>query len=291
MLIICLCFYGCQNIKQNNNNDIIAPVNLDGLTIYTPNSGPISRVEYRDEEKWDISNDTILIFVNGNILYKSSAIVNNDTLYLPMAKVCAYLNNTSYTLNKGSKAVIQLPKATVEVNIANNTAVINDRNVKLNEPIIEYNGELFISILDVEVVLGASTSYYNYQDDVDNEHILLEISHVIVDSYPDGIETLSSTEALRIAKDQFVKAYENVYGDFKGSDISPDLTTSEKDRLAYSISNLQIESENNRFYHIPMNFEFWVDKFTGELYVYYNGVPSTVNLFDPMSDSALSFAG
>ena len=40
-----------------------------------------------------------------------------------------------------------------------------------------------------------------------------------------------------------------------------------------------------------MVFDFWVDKYTGEVYVFYNGMTMAIYKFDPESKGALTFAG
>lgn len=42
---------------------------------------------------------------------------------------------------------------------------------------------------------------------------------------------------------------------------------------------------------LPVVFDFWVDKYTGDVYVFYNGLEMNIYLFDPNEPGALAFAG
>lgn len=101
---------------------------------------------------------------------------------------------------------------------------------------------------------------------------------------------LTQEEAAEHLRDELIKAYENTYGEYVPltEDPSP---TDDKEYLRYAISNLSLSGEDDRFYKFPVIFEFWVEKATGDIYKYYNGLDKTLTLFDPEDEYALHFAG
>ena len=63
------------------------------------------------------------------------------------------------------------------------------------------------------------------------------------------------------------------------------------DDIREAILNLRVSAENDRYYVLPVVFDFWVDKYTGDVYVFYNGLEMNIYLFDPNEPGALAFAG
>ncbi len=101
---------------------------------------------------------------------------------------------------------------------------------------------------------------------------------------------LTQDEAVEHLREELIKAYENTYGEYVllNEDPSP---TDDCEYLRYAISNLSISGEDDRFFKYPVIFEFWVEKATGNIYKYYNGLDKTLTLFDPYDKLALAFAG
>jgi hypothetical protein len=52
-----------------------------------------------------------------------------------------------------------------------------------------------------------------------------------------------------------------------------------------------VKSENDRYYVIPVVYDFWVDKYRGDVYTFYNGIVMQINIFDPNAEGALAFPG
>ncbi len=101
---------------------------------------------------------------------------------------------------------------------------------------------------------------------------------------------LTQDEAAQHLKEELIKAYENTYGQFSPLSENP-APAADEEYLRYAISNLSLSGEDERFYKFPVIFEFWVEKSTGDIYKYYNGLDKTLTLFDPQDEFALGFAG
>lgn len=100
-------------------------------------------------------------------------------------------------------------------------------------------------------------------------------------------------DAIKIVQEQVILAYENQYGEFTPSDVKPTSTihTDDKEYLAYTIPRLTVREETEKYYVIPVIWDFLVDKQTGRVLVYYNGIDPFAYVFDPMAEGALAFAG
>ncbi len=107
----------------------------------------------------------------------------------------------------------------------------------------------------------------------------------------DAAPEVSADQAIEALRENLLTAYENTYGEYQPSDTPPDIYTADKDRLAYIIPRLSVSEENEYFYVIPVIWDFWVNKCSGQIYVHYQGLEDSLTPFDPASDTALSFAG
>ncbi|MBR5284845.1 MAG: hypothetical protein IKU27_07350 [Clostridia bacterium] len=101
----------------------------------------------------------------------------------------------------------------------------------------------------------------------------------------------TSDDALTLLKEQLIVAYEKTYGEFIPSDEEPSIYTGDKERLSYIIPRLTVKEENEQYYIIPVIWDFYVDKDTQEIFKYYNGLDEMFIPFDPLTDTALAFAG
>ena len=54
---------------------------------------------------------------------------------------------------------------------------------------------------------------------------------------------------------------------------------------------LTVTGETDRFYHVEFMGEMLIDKYTGDIYRYYNGLAQFFAKFDPEDPGALMFAG
>lgn len=111
----------------------------------------------------------------------------------------------------------------------------------------------------------------------------------------ESVKTVVYTQedAIKIVQEQVILAYENQYGQFTPSDVKPTSTmhTDDKEYLAYTIPRLTVSEETEKYYIIPVIWDFLVDKQTGRVLVYYNGLDPFAYVFDPMAEGALAFAG
>lgn len=109
-------------------------------------------------------------------------------------------------------------------------------------------------------------------------------------NYGSGSNIRTAEKALTDLKSKLITAFEKKFGEFKELEEKPE-QYDEQDTLRYLISNLEVKTENNRFYIVSFVHDFYIDKYTDEIYTHYKGLDESFSLFDPLSDSALAFPG
>jgi len=154
-----------------------------------------------------------------------------------------------------------------------------------------FNNRTYVPIRFVVEALNAKVDYFDGKDTT-KPHIVERMPHVMISRYPSNVKILSKEEAIQKAREQLIIAYEKKFGEF--IPLAENEEPSKEDDKAILrdvISNLTIKSENDRYYVIPVMYDFWIDKYTGDVYTFYNGLVMLINIFNPYDEDALSFPG
>lgn len=120
--------------------------------------------------------------------------------------------------------------------------------------------------------------------------LIAEMLYNYVKSYP-----LTAEESVRTMKEQLITAYESYYNkDFvpTDTDVEPDATYGEEwDRYQISVLDETLATPvTEEYYKIPYVWGFYVNRYTGQVYVYYNGIDPFFEIYEPVR-MGLSFAG
>ena len=134
-------------------------------------------------------------------------------------------------------------------------------------------------------------TYLSYDPTAAGKYMLMDTPHVMLWHYPDGAAAKTAEEATDHLESLLITAYENVYGTFTPYDDAPPSLNQETEFLRWQIPRLSVESENDRFYIIPCVWDFYVDKYTDDVFTHYHGTDETFTKFDPMDENALRFPG
>ena len=103
--------------------------------------------------------------------------------------------------------------------------------------------------------------------------------------------SLTAEEAAELLRVALTEAYENIYGTFVPLDSKPEEYVPDAEYLRWVISHLEVSEETEDGYTFPVIFPFFVDRYSGMICKVYNGLNPIMTEFDPLSPSALSFAG
>ncbi len=142
-------------------------------------------------------------------------------------------------------------------------------------------------------ILGAE---YRYHDASDRKEPYMYPGgkHVMIDRFDDTLEAKTEEEAAAHLKQVLTIAYETRFGEkFVPAEEAPS-PYEEQTWHRYHIAEMDeddIMFELGRYYMIPYVWDFYVDKYTDDVYMMYNGIVNRITKYDPAADGALSFAG
>ena len=102
---------------------------------------------------------------------------------------------------------------------------------------------------------------------------------------------LTPEDAVLMLKYQLITAYERRYGKYIPSYDDPGNMAGDKERLPYIIETLRVTKDDGEYYTVPVIWDFLIEKETGEIYKFYDGLDKMLMPFDPLDKNALSFAG
>lgn len=152
------------------------------------------------------------------------------------------------------------------------------------------NDTVFLPLDIIADTLSCSVCLCDGENSGENR-MLESCPHIVIERYPENSAKKTKEEALAHLKEQLVTAYEEKYGSFMPLDEKAGGAYDEQEDLRYRISNLSVKGENGRFYVIECVYEFYVDKYTDDIFVHYEGMDESFWRFDPHEEGALSFAG
>lgn len=257
-----------ENPDAEDAKAVVSKSNIGGLSVYSAENAVSFGGQFdtdgqsdtdgrsdTDGQMYSLGQGETLLFVNGSVAPGGSTYIVDGDIYLS----CGALSEIS------SDAL---------------TADCERLSI---------DGNSFISMADAELLLGCSVLYCDtyYPDGI---YMLQSCPHIIVSRYPEEIHGKTEDAATELLKGQLIRAFNNKYGDFEPRDNAPD-GYDEKENLRFLISSLSPKSENDRFYIFECIFDFYVDKYSDDIFVHYNGYDESFWSFDPDSESALSFAG
>ncbi len=157
-----------------------------------------------------------------------------------------------------------------------------------------------LSYEDAAAVLGLAVSFYDAEDAAAWEghtqtngaaYYLNGVPHLMYWRYPEKAAPMEKEEAVRQVYGALVTAYENQWGPYPVSGVPTEWTDREAEQMYRIVENLTVTDENDRFWRIPVVYDFLVDKYTGDIVTYYNGMSKVFAVFDPLAKGALAFPG
>ncbi len=131
---------------------------------------------------------------------------------------------------------------------------------------------------------------FTYYTGAEEECMIPEMPQIMISAYPKNAMQMSEDEALERLKNQLITAYEAAYGRFEPLYEEPEVYSDEVS-LRYLITNCKFKAENDRFYIARFVWDFYIDRYTGEIFTRYNGLDKTFTRFNPLRKGALAFPG
>lgn len=305
-----------------NMGDVI--FNFDGLIEGENASFTIGGIESAVEK------DHYPIFFNGSVLPADTTFYYDGTTE-PLVDICAVISEIcGYSnISRGSDSwLIQYsfksfgmhqainPKELVMLvfDIGSDVVKAGGNSVAVTSPISMTIGNdrkttIMLTYRDAAKVLGLETYFYGSEDvnawgrDMENgtvrqtngaPYYLSGTPHLMFWNYTEseGAVMLTSDEAVEIAREKLITAYEQKWGQYTPlSQKDSEAIGGDQGYFNEKIQELTVTSENDRFYRIPFMYDFLVDKYTGDVITQYNGMSEVFRAFDPYDEYALTFAG
>lgn len=292
-MFLLLVMSGCATSDQKEKETILTKTNLDQVSLYPYEEGSDSEhyITYNDSSREIIGESYIGLFINGSIIQNANLATMGTYILLPLTTIAEHLDiQVKWGAGKGSATIVNSDKTT-EVVAGKANIQFDGKEVQLDVAPVHIDEDLYVPLNFVTDVLQGEAHYFD-GNDTTKPHIVKRMPHVMISRYPDSATVISKEEAVERVREQLIIAFEKKFGTYTPlADNEQAETNDDQSMLRKVITNLTVQSENDRYYVLPVVYDFWVDKYTGDVYTYYNGLVMTIQLFDPDNERALAFPG
>lgn len=267
--------------------------NLAGVTILpaAESEDGSGSVKYADGTEEKIGEDYTALFINGSMIKDSKLVISNDRTLAPVRLISEYFGADVKWDEAERKVTISDKDSEISLYIGKNEFEHNGEASTMDVAPQIISDTTYVPLRFISEALGADVEYSDGKD-LSKPYIIPRIPHVMISRYDEGVLQLSKEECVEKVRTELIKAYENKYGKFEPlSELPDDFKWDDATGLREIITNLGVSQENDRYYVIPVIFDFWVDKYTGDIYMFYNGYAMNISEFDPSAPGALAFAG
>jgi len=283
----------CQNVFAAPNTPV-PETNLFRLSVGEPSN----TIDYGTGVKGIIPDNGIVLYINGSI-YAADIIIENDRTLVPLRFISETLGAQVGWDDTARKVTITDGNNKIELVIGNNRPTLNGKVIQIDAAPKIYKDYTYVPLRFIAESLNCKVDWFEGNPGYNGGGPApptgtypIGNRQVIISRYPSGAKPIAKDEALNILKEQLMIGYEKRFGvKFSPLDAMPN-STDEKETYRYLISHLTVLYENDRFYNISFAWLFMVDKYTGTVFLYYNGVPRTITLFNPFTPGGMiGFAG
>jgi hypothetical protein len=236
------------------------PVTLDGFMHEDFLGEQTAVFPWTEGIEWQtMPENYIPLFVNGSITDCLSVYMQDGVPMLPVKYVCEALGEEIVSEEEYLPAGVLAELLDAEYDYYSDTERTEKRELTSSDPHMMYNAE-----------------------------------HVMIGKYPDTLTAKTPGQMIEFLHEQLIIAYEAHYE----TAFVPLYEQPEKpygqDFDRFRISTLSVDDilcETERFYVVPFNWELYIDKYTDEVFLMYNGLANTITRFDFTDRNALSPAG
>ena len=272
----------------------VSETNLGGLRVM--DSEYPQAITYADGSIEYFQKNFVGLFINGSIIKNASIIIENGRALGPLRLISEKLGAKvswdpalyKVTINDGDRKI--------ELEIGDKNPRLNGQVIPIDVAPIIINDYTYVPIRFIAESLNCSVEWFDGNAAENNDspivpqaHYVLRMPHVMISRYPAKTKTMTPSEAIEKVKAQLVIAYEKKYHTkFKPLAEKPE-TWIEQDSIRFIMSNLFVASENDRFFIIPAVWDFMIDKYTGTIFVFYDGEMQAIDKYKPNAPGPLDF--
>lgn len=293
LVLAVLLIIGLFVIFRPKTSGRIAETNIDGVDISTAEGDKY--IQFGQNDKIALGEPPRMFLVaNGNIVKSSNISIIDGSSMVPVDVLTDVI---------GGKVKVN-PQNGDEFTVSNSdnkiTFRLNDQSAELNEkpefldivPVRE--GKIvYVPLKQFFEYFGFNVKYVLGDKSSEVAPLIPNFQQIFVWKYPEKAEPLSKEEAVEVLTKELKKAYKTNFG-MKWSEPKEGETKGNKpeDEMKWKIKEgFQVKDENDRYYVIPVVWDFLVDKYTGQVYMFYQGETYQYRAFDPKQKGTLAFAG
>lgn len=273
----------------------VLSTNLNGIEIYTDKTD--GYIKFSDNDRVAISNPPGLFLIANGSIVKNAELKAFDGLSMIPLETFAEIVGAEVKVSEKNGDEFNLIKDKDKI-----TFRLNDQNYENNKNTAFLNAKpirdgrtVYIPLKDFFGLYGYNVVYTNGERVKTDEYPVIPLyQQIMVSNYSEMKEPLTKEEAIKKVQEELKVAYKTVYDKkYKEPDENIDrMNPSEEDAWRIKIHDgLKLKAENDRYYVIPVVWDFLVDKYTGEIYTFYQGETFQYKLFDPKQKYSLAFPG
>jgi len=277
----------CYTASAATNN-AIEETNLGGVRV----EGTITYANAPDQPI-PLAKNPIFLYINGSI-YSADVIIENDRTLVPLRFISERLGAQVAWDDATRKVTITDGDNTIELIIGDSNPKLNGKTIPIDAAPKIYNDYTYVPLRFIAEALGCkvdwfdgTAAYNGAGPEPDVPHYPIGDRQVMISRYSADLVPLKPQEALDILKQQLIIAYGRRFGvAFSPLDTMPN-STDEQETYRYYIPHISVVYENDRFYAIHFVWTFFVDKYTGTVFLFYGGSPATFYLFNPYTPGGM----
>lgn len=270
----------------------IEATNIDGVNIFL---GGDNYIQFGENDRIALGDPVrTFLIANGSIVKNANLSIIDGNSMLPVDVLAEIIggevngnpqNGDEFTVSDGTTKV---------------TFRLNDQSADLNgkpeflDFVPTREGKIvYVPLKQFFGYFDYSVQYTRGKEDSDVAPLIPNYPQIFVDKYPAGAKKLTKEEAVKILTDELKKAYKSNFGKkWTAPKEGETQGTAPEDEMRFKINEgFSVKSENERYYVIPVVWDFLVDKYTGDVYMFYQGETYQYKKFDTKIKGTLAFAG
>ncbi len=269
----------------------VRETNIDNLRIMPSEDAYDDKgyIKYGDGGEESIERGYTALFINGSIVKDFKIVMENGKITFPLRLISEALGAEVKWIPNTRETEISDGENTIKVGEGNVKVLSGKNELILDIPPKIIDGLIYVPEKFITEALGAEI-VYSINEESKEKDIIRRLPRIMISRYDEDVKPISREKAVDIVREKLITAYENRYGEYIPINAG-NAWERDGDDIREAILNLRVSAEDDRYYVIPVVFDFWVDKYTGAVYVYYNGLEMNIYLFDPNEPGALAFAG
>lgn len=273
----------------------VAPTNIDGLVMNTEGDFTI---QFGKENKISLPNPPgIFLVVNGSVIRDSDIRAIEGFSMVPVDVLKIAFDGTLTQNDKSDQQyTLKVDKNAVFFTLGQENAQIDGKSVYLDAAPRKDGTKIYVPLKNFAEAFGYTVTYTDGMNPVEGAYPLIPcFQQIFLSKAPQNVTPLTKEQAIERVQEKLKTAYKVKFKEkFKGSD-DPNYTSYNSDQKEYwqgfIQQGLKVAAENDRYYIVPVVWNFLVDKYTGDVYSFYQGETYRYQLFDPNNPGALAFPG